>query len=142
MNLQIKKRLIDDLGEKRYKLTHLAGEAKTSLTYLTLCLNGNRSCSIRFGTSVAEAATRLTDNYYHYSDFMPADDGYETDYYQHESRALRKIFDCWLEGHTPNLDEYTASETIKIYALFERVKDLHREAQNLEVHTTLKRREI
>lgn len=143
MNLQIKKRLTDDLGEKRYKLTHLADEAKTSLTYLTLCLNGNRSCSIRFRTSVAAAATRLTGHYYHYSDFMHQDDGgWETDYCQSESRALRRLLDCWLDGHTPDLSEYTAEETQNIYALFDRVKDLHREAQNLEVHTTLKRREI
>jgi AraC-like DNA-binding protein len=141
--LPIKKKLKEQLAERRYNLSHLAETASVSRSYLMTCINAHRGLSLTYTRQIAEAATQLTGHYYHYSDFMPPDDGgWETDYYQHESRALRKVFDCWLDGHTPDLSEYTAEETIKIYALFERVKDLHREAQNLEVHTTLKRREI
>lgn len=141
--LPIKPVLMRHLSNERYNLRHLAERAGVSHSYLMSCINAHRGLSLRSTQSIASAATELTGHYYHYSDFMPDDDGgYETDYCQHESRALRKIFDCWLDGHTPDLSEYTAEETQNIYALFDRVKDLHREAQNIEVHTTLKRKEI
>ena len=140
--LSIKPHLLKSLSANRFSLRHLADKAGVDYSYVISCLNNNRTLSPLYASKLSAAATELTGHYYHYSDFMPADDGYETDYYQHESRALRRIFDCWLDGHTPDLSQYTAEETQNIYALFERVKDLHREAQNLEVHTTSKRREI
>ena len=56
--------LIKDLKVDRYNLTHLANEAGINRSYLSTILNGKLLPSVHVATSLAMAATRLTNKHY------------------------------------------------------------------------------
>lgn len=56
--------LIKDLKVDRYNLTHLANEAGINRSYLSTILNGKLLPSVHVATSLAMAATRLTNKAY------------------------------------------------------------------------------